>query len=208
MRKMIYFLLVLMLFGLAACSSNEETSKASEKQDKQTEKKTEEKSVEVDKGLLNVEITLPASMFEGEDIDKVIADAKKEGISKATKNADGSVTYKMSKAKHKEMMAEIAKSISESVNEMTTSGDFVSFKEITHNDSFKEFTVTVDKAAYDNSMDGFGLFGLGMSGMIYQLYNGENEENTKVTINTKDEATGEIFETIVYPDDMDDTQSE
>ena len=60
----------------------------------------------MDKGLLNVEVTLPASMFEGEDMDSSIAEAEKEGI-KVTRNDDGSATYKMSKGKHKEMMKEM-----------------------------------------------------------------------------------------------------
>lgn len=42
--------------------------------------KLEEVSVEVDKGLFNVEGTLPASLFEGEDIDSAIKEAKAEGV--------------------------------------------------------------------------------------------------------------------------------
>lgn len=61
-------------------------------------------SIEVDKGILNVEITLPASMFEGQDIDETIEEAKKDGIKEAVKHDDGSVTYKMSRSKHNEMM--------------------------------------------------------------------------------------------------------
>lgn len=52
-----------MIVLLSACSESEKT--AGEKE-AVTEKKTEEsEAVEVDKGLLNVEVTLPASMFEG-----------------------------------------------------------------------------------------------------------------------------------------------
>ena len=157
MRKFSFILGLLVIFGLTACSSNEETSNKPKKE----EKKTEEKTVEVDKGLFNVEITLPASMFEGEDSEKVIADAKADGVSEVTKNSDGSYTYKMSKAKHKELMTEVEKGIVESVEEMKTSGDFTSIKDITYNNSFKEFTIIVDKEAYENSMDGFGVFTLG-----------------------------------------------
>ncbi|MGO4369850.1 hypothetical protein AB4Z21_03445 [Paenibacillus sp. MCAF20] len=54
----------------------------------------EEKGIEVDKNLLNVTVTLPASLFEGQNIDEVIASAKEDGVKEATKNEDGSVTYK------------------------------------------------------------------------------------------------------------------
>ena len=44
----------------------------------QGKQETKEQSLNVDKGLLNVEVTLPASFFEGQDLDTVIADAENE----------------------------------------------------------------------------------------------------------------------------------
>ncbi|MED4531796.1 hypothetical protein [Metabacillus fastidiosus] len=199
MKKMAFILFALLLTILSACSNN-----ASE--DEKSDKKAEE-TVDVKKGLLNVEITLPASMFEGQDIDTVIADAKKEGVTEVTKNEDGSLTYKMTKAKHKEMMQELEKSILETIEETKNSKDYVSIKDITHNDSFSEFTLIVDKAKYENSMDGFAALGLGMSGMMYQIYNG-SDPDTKVKIFIKDEATQEVFDETVYPDDLEQEETE
>lgn len=183
---------------LSACANNGH-DKAKES------KKEENQSVDVDKGLLSVKLTIPASMFEGEDIDKVIDEAKKEGI-KVTKNNDGSLTYKMSKAKHKEMMKEMKANIAKSVEETKKSDDYTSIKDITYNDNFSEFTLVVDKAKYENSMDGFAAIGLGMSGMMYQLYNGVDPDKYKVTINIKDQATNKVFDTLVYPDDLEDEE--
>lgn len=45
-----------------------------------------------------------------ESTDESIAKAEEEGL-KVTENEDGSLTYKMSKSKHKEMMNEIKKTI-------------------------------------------------------------------------------------------------
>lgn len=208
MRKFGYIILVLAMTLLSACSSNEHNTNSDEKKSS-TENKEEKKNeaVSVDKSLLNVEVTLPASMFEGEDIDTVIANAKNDGIKDVTKNEDGSLTYKMSKSKHKELMKELETSVKDSIEEMKTSGDFVSLKDITHNDSFSEFTLLVDKAAYENSMDGFAALGYGMSGMMYQMFNGTDAENTKVTIFIKDEATQETFDEIVYPDALKDSDT-
>lgn len=198
MRRWMYILLAaLVMMVLASCSSNEQEKNTSDK----TAEKTEEQGVTVDKGLLNVELTLPATMFEGENIDSIIADAKKEGI-KVTKNEDGSLTYKMSRAQHKKMMKEMEKSIIESIEETKTSEDYVSIKDITYNHSFTEFTMVVDKKSYENSMDGFAAFGLGMQGAFYQLYNGEDPDDYKVTIFLKDAATGKVFDEIVFPDDL------
>ncbi|WP_197087586.1 hypothetical protein [Cytobacillus firmus] len=74
MKKLIVFMSVMIVL-LSACSDGEKTAGDKEAG---TEKKTEEsEAVEVDKGLLNVEVTLPASMFEGEDADKLHCRSRK-----------------------------------------------------------------------------------------------------------------------------------
>uniref|UniRef100_A0A942T6D4 Uncharacterized protein n=1 Tax=Neobacillus citreus TaxID=2833578 RepID=A0A942T6D4_9BACI len=92
MKKLTSLFLAAMLLFLVSCSAEK-----TDKQPKETEK-TKSEAVNVDKGLLSVTITLPASMFEDQNVDEVVANAQKDGIT-ATKNADGSVTYKMSKSK-------------------------------------------------------------------------------------------------------------
>ncbi|MCM3124341.1 MULTISPECIES: hypothetical protein [unclassified Mesobacillus] len=210
MKKLVVVLLLMLSTMLAACSSEGKVSEQATKTEqtgKEDKAKTEDEgSVEVDKGLFNVEVTLPASMFEGEDIDSAIEEAKAEGVKEVIKNDDGSVTYKMSKSKHKEMMKEIETGIQESLEEMKTSGDFASIKDVTHNKTFSEFTLEVDKETYENSMDGFAVFGLGISGAYYQLFNGADKDDYKVTIKVKDQATGEEFDQIVFPDDMEENE--
>ena len=210
MRKITCMLFVLLLTFLAACSANEQENSASQgdKSAEQTQEETNEEGINVDKGLLNVEITLPASFFEGEDIDTVIANAKKDGVSEVTKNADGSLTYKMPKSKHKEMVNEMGTSIDEGIDEMKSSGDYPSIKDITHNKDFSEFTLVVDKAAYEDSFDGFAALGLGMQGSMYHLLTGANQDDYKVKISMKDEATQEVFNETIFPDDMEESEEE
>ncbi|MCC3646824.1 hypothetical protein JGK52_09040 [Cytobacillus oceanisediminis] len=204
MKKLIVFMSVMIVL-LSACSDGEKTAG---KKEAGTEKKTEEsEAVEVDKGLLNVEVTLPASMFEGEDADSSIAEAEKEGI-KVTKNDDGSVTYKMSKAKHKEMMKEMETELQKTIADTKNGEDYPSVKEVTNNKDFSEFTLEVDREAYENSFDGFAVFGLGLSGVFYQLFNGVDPEDYEVKILVKDSATGELFNEVIYPDAMEEAGDE
>ncbi|WP_262176486.1 hypothetical protein [Saccharococcus sp. Marseille-Q5394] len=204
--KLLAFLLLTVL-TLAACSSKDD---ANEKADtsKQEEKKTEDASgaVAVDKGLLNVEVTIPASFMEGEDIDSVVAEAKEDGIKDVKKNEDGSVTYKMTKAKHKEMMQEMKANVTEYVDELINDEDFASIHDITHNKDFSKFTLEVDKEAFENSFDGFAALGLAMSGMFYQVYDGVDAEKLNVTIDTVDQSTGEVFSTVKYPEAFEDME--
>jgi PBP1b-binding outer membrane lipoprotein LpoB len=179
------------------------TNTAAGVQKEETDKEQEEeKGIEVDKNLLNVTVTLPASLFEGQNIDEVIASAKEDGVKEATKNEDGSVTYKMSKSAHNKMLKELGATIKQSIEEMKTEQTFASIKDITANDSFSQFTLTVDKAAYEGSMDAFAAFGIGLQGMMYQMYEGVDSSKTKVVIDIKDESTGEVFDTVIYPDTL------
>ena len=211
MKQINFTILALLLIVLTACSSNEEdsnqaSSEASANQTEQNEEqnKDDDGKVAVDKGLLSVEITMPASMLESQDTEEAIASAKEQGVKEVTKNEDGSLTFKMSKSVHKEMMNEIGTSIKETVEETKNSEDYSSIQDITHNDSFTKFTMVVDQETYENSMDGFAALTLGMSGMIYQIYDGADPDKYTVTISLKDQASGEIFDEIVYPDALEE----
>ncbi|WP_436371689.1 hypothetical protein [Cytobacillus sp. BC1816] len=196
---------------MAGCSSEKakETGTEAEQTIKEEDQNNAEgnEAVKVDKGLLNVEVTLPASMFEGEDMDSSIAEAEKEGI-KVTRYDDGSVTYKMSKSKHKEMMKEMETELQKTIADTKNGEDYPSVKEVSHNKDYSEFTLEVEREAYENSFDGFAVFGLGLSGMFYQLFNGVDPKEYEVKILVKDTATGEVFDEIIYPDAMEETGEE
>ncbi|MFC5559093.1 hypothetical protein ACFPN4_08220 [Ureibacillus thermophilus] len=198
MKKLIFAALLLLIALLTACNADEE-GKANEAQ--QQEKETDSEGINVDKGLFNVEVTLPASFFEGGDIDQSIAEAEKEGI-EVTKNEDGSLTYKMSKTKHKEMMSEMKTSLLETIKDLKNGEDFASIKDVEYNKDFSEFTLWVDRNEYENSFDGFAVFGLGLSGAMYQLFDGADPENYNVRLVVKDEATKEIIGEANYPKDL------
>lgn len=166
------------------------------------EKDTKGDKLEVDKGLLSVEITLPATMFEGQDADEVISDAKEDGVNEVISNDDGSFTFKMSKAKHKELLEEMKVSVLEGIEETKSSEDFASIEDVTSNKDFTEFTMVVDKEKFENSFDGFAAMGLAISGLYYQTFNGVKEDKVKATIIIKDKTSGETIDTIVYPDDL------
>jgi len=162
-----------------------------------------DESIEVDKGIFSVEITLPASFFEGQDISDIANEVEDDDIN-ITINDDGSVTYKMSKSKHNEFMEELNKNQIEYIEEIKNSEDYKSIKDITYNKTFSEITLLVDQEAFENSFDGFAAFGLGITSLYYQLFNGVSPEDYKVTIYFKNVETGEIFGDVVYPDAFED----
>ncbi|HAU36010.1 MAG TPA: hypothetical protein DCW76_17465, partial [Lysinibacillus sp.] len=99
-----------------------------------------------------------------------------------------------------EMMKGLKEGILANVDEIKASDDFKSVKDITYNKSFSEFTVSVNKKEFESSLDTMASVGLALTGMYYQLFNGADVENYKVTVIFNDESSGEVINTMVYPD--------
>ncbi|PID23334.1 hypothetical protein [Sporosarcina sp. P7] len=210
MKKNVATAMLLMLALIAGCTSSEENDSKKvnpEQSDKGTKSERSEetsRAVAVDKGLVDVEVTIPSSFFPDDDLNEVATKAKESGMKSATVNPDDTITYKMSKAKHKELMSKMKNNLVEYTDELVSNDDFSSIKDITYDKNFKEFSMVVDQEAIENSFDGFAVLGLGMAGMFYQLFDGVNSEQLDVTIHSVNEATGERIGTVNYPKDLED----
>lgn len=196
MKKNIKSILSLVLsgvicFGIAGCNGDKEVSSSSSSS---TEK------IEVDKNITTVEIQMPASMFGESTQEEIIENAKQQEI-EAIPNEDGSYTYKMSKAKHQELLSDMKNSVDESIKELVNDEES-SFKEITYNKDLTSFDIKVDKAAYENSFDGFSIIGLYIGTSFYKTMEGKANDDMKITMNLIDASNNETFHTAVYPDDL------
>lgn len=160
---------------------------------------------EVKKNLLSVEITIPADAIE--DVDQTLKDAEDSGY-KATANDDGSITYKLSKTQHKQLLAEVDQAITESIDELIEEGDFPSLKSISFNGDYTKAKVVVDYAAFDGSFDVMALYTVAFAGPMYQIYNGVDQNDLYMDISIIDEASNEVKETMVFPDDFADSETE
>lgn len=185
---------------LGACGADEPAEVETVEED------VEERGMAVDKGLLNVEVTIPAMFFEDEDIDETIREAKENGVRDVLKNEDGSVTYKMSKAQHKAMLNEMQKGATEYITELEEDEELSSIHKISHNKNLSEFTLEVEREAFENSFDGFAILGIGLTGMYYQVFEGTDADKIKVVMHLKDIDTNEVYNSIVYPDDLGDEE--
>lgn len=216
MKKIVLYGLLITMLSLSACAggSNNVSNQTPDSEELASETPTPtgvtsetenasstpetNSSISVDKGLFDVTLNLPASFFEGTSPEDVIKNAKDEGIT-ATPNDDGSYAYKMSKAKHGEMMSDMAEGIESSVAEILSEKTYASVSNVEYNADFTEFNVTADKTAFEsNFMDSFAILTFGLQGTMYQTFNGTPDN--KVTINVVDTATKEVFKTTVYPD--------
>lgn len=164
----------------------------------ETTSPTEAQGIETDENLFTVTITLPASMYEGEDMTSFDFDAyiEENGFIDAYQNEDGSVSIIMSKAKHKELLKETAASLENDFAAFVNATDTPYVKEITHNDDFSSIEIKVVRADYENAWD-FTAFSVGMSAMFYQML---LDMEYHIEVSTIDIDTGEIIDTLVLPD--------
>lgn len=200
--KRIVIILLSSLF-LMACTSDKE---ATEKTDSASSKASEETGIEVDKGLLNVEITLPKMFFEDEELADIEEQMEDSHEANVTKNDDGSLTIKMSKKEHKQLMSDMQEEFVDTIKQMIEAEDYPTIKDISYNRNMTELSIVVNKEEFESSFDGFALFSLGFTGLFYQIFNGKDIEKEKVTMKLIDEETTEEFEELIFPDVFDDLE--
>lgn len=123
-------------------------------------------------------------------------------------NDDGSVTYVMTKAKHKELMREIRANLDQSIQEMADSEDY-SFSNIQSNDDYTIFTVSTSAENKDelSFTDSFSVIAFYMYGGIYNTFNGTPDEN--IHVDFVNENSGELITSADSKDmDAENTEAE
>ena len=195
---------VCLIFSLTACGSSgapevagsapsteastvEETSTAEENSLEDLEAIGD---VNVDENLFSVELTIPADFMDGSTQEELDATAKEKGFKSITLHEDGSATYVMTKAQHKEMMDEMSISINDSLSEMIGSEDYPNISEIVANDDFTKFTVTTSSTELSLT-ESFSVLSFYMYGGMYNIFNGTPVDNVQVDFVNAD--SGEII---------------
>lgn len=162
--------------------------------------KSSDAGVTVDKKVFSVVITIPASFYEGTKVTQkqLDADAAKDGIGKPTLNADGSVTWRMSKAEHKKVMADMKKSLDDYIQEAIDESPGA-LRKISYDKEMKEFKVFVNKSRYEEDLSVGTLgWGIGILASFYQMFN-SGVKDPQISLQFIDETTGKVFETQNYP---------
>ena len=217
MRKTALFIATALLTAtLTACSGNGGTSATTSNSASNAEQQTatasattsEDKTqgasqastgdsgIDVDKGLLNVEITIPAETaeyygFNFESQEEADAYAKEQGFKSATLGDDGSVTIVMSKSQHKKTMEGLSQKIDEALQEMIGSEDYPNITAVEHNDNYTSFTVTT-KSEELGFNESFSVLAFYIYGGMYNSFNGTPADN--IHVDFINEASGEVID--------------
>ena len=185
------FICIMMLIAFTGCSD----SKSTTSEPSPTEESGSQ--VEVDKGLLNVEITIGADMLEtfdetAEEFKASLEENEEVDFKDVTVNEDGSVTFKMSKSGHNKMMDEMLKSIDSSIAEITQNKeDYPNVIDITHDKDLLNWKIKMSSTE-QNISESFLCFGLAIQSIFYHGFNGDKQADVVVDYVDED---GNVFDT-------------
>ena len=215
---------------LTACSgstgtTSDSTSKSNQQEaaatDTTTETQTEPQAaaqasttesdggINVDKGLLNVEITIPADYaetygFTFKSQEEADSYAKEQGFKSVTLGDDSSVSLVMSKSQHKKMMDGLNKTIDEALQEMVGSEDYPNITAVEHNDNFTDIKVTT-KSEELSLNESFSTLSFYLFGGMYNAFNGTPVDN--IHIDFVNDASGEVIDSFDSKNLEDDSTS-
>ena len=148
--------------------------------------------IDVESGLFDVTITVPADFLdEGITQEDLDAQARDRGFKSITLNDDGSATYIMTKAQHKEMMDGIKQSIDESLSEMVGSEDYPSIVSIETNDDYTEYKIVVNTEDVGLT-ESFLMMGFYIFSGMYHVFNGTEPGN--INVQYINETTGTVIQ--------------
>lgn len=171
-------------------AGNEETTEVDLVDDETADQIEAIGDIDVDKGIFDVTLTIPADFAGDVTQEELDETAKENGYQSVTLNSDGSVTYVMTKAQHKEMLSGVKESINQTLNEMVGSEDYPNIIAITANEDFTAFTVTTKNDEPDLA-ESFAVMGFYMYGGMYAIFSGDEVDN--IHVDFINEATGEII---------------
>lgn len=148
--------------------------------------------VDVNSGLFNVTLTIPSDYVdEGTTQEQLDNAAKEKGFKSATLNKDGSVTYVITKAQHKEMMQEIKDSIDSSLSEMAGSEEYPGIVKVETNSDYTQYKVYLNTEGVGLS-ESMAILGFYVFSGMYHVFNGTNPDN--VNVQFLSESTGQVIQ--------------
>ena len=192
-----------LVIATAGCATTTETSsgnsgggsETTNNSDTDAESTEESGGIEVDEGLLTVDITFPesfVSMGETEMTQETVdASAAEQGYLGGKLNDDGSVTYTMTKLKQRELLDQMKSDFDDSIRE--TLAEYPNVKSVTRNDDFSEISIEVSE---QDLATGFLAFGFSFTAYFYQVLDGKEFATDIVYV---DAATGEELSRTSYP---------
>lgn len=151
-------------------------------------------------GEIMVEITIPASYFEGKTEEEVEEAAKAQGAASVKKLEDGSYQYEMAASAQRRLVSEMRLNLLDSVSELAGGEEYPSVQSAELSGDLSELTLVVDKAAYEKSNDKSIVRAVWPLLEVYYYCSSENPEEKSLHVTVKNAEDGEEVESFSWPE--------
>ena len=210
--KIISALLVIaMLFSLAACADEtvpevipQETAPPVESTPDPTPKPTPEPTPKptpepTPEPVEEVTITLPASWFGDDAFIDLSYLSDDMGLGGLVDNPDGSKSLTMTRDEHNKLMKELEGIVVSALDELKSDDSFIVLKSYEYSDDFRTIDLFFDKLTFNAPLFELGLLAIIYTAGVYLVF---LEDDVYYEVNIYDDATKELVNTIIIPDDL------
>jgi hypothetical protein len=147
-----------------------------------------------------VVITIPGAFLAYQEVIDFLVSVNTKGyIESIEENLDGSITYIITKENYIYILSFLKVNIINLFEELKTSSQYPSIKDVTYNEDFTNITFYVAKKDYENSKDEVASFVIAAKSMVYSFLSNKNIEIPPVIVKIKDHETKEILKSISWP---------
>ncbi len=148
-----------------------------------------------------IQITLPAALFAGKDIEEVIAGVSQEhGVEEIVQDDDGSLTFIITAEARDRLLEEAENNLEEKIAAIKDERQYPYVVDISYDGAYKDYYLVVHQEQNDRSLvTAAELF---MLAVYYQLISAAAEPAREVSILIEDVESGSVLEILNYPDDL------
>lgn len=145
-------------------------------------------------------ITIPGAFLAYQEVIDFLESVNAKGyIESIEENLDGSITYTITKEKYSYILSFLKVNIINLFEELKTSNQYPSIKDVTYNDDFTDITFYVIRKDYENSKDEVASFIAAAKSMVYSFLSHNNIEVPSIKMEIRDHETKETLKSISWP---------
>jgi len=186
---------IFLLVFLAGCAKIEDITEETTSSPFVTENLKEENHQNDEK----ITITVPGAFLKYQLVIEFLESVNAKGyIESMEENLDGSITYTITKENYLYILSFLKVNIKNLFEELKTSKQYPSIKDVTYNEDFTEVTFYVVKKDYENSKDEVASFVAAAKSMVYSFLANSDIEILSVEITIVDHETKELLKSISW----------
>lgn len=205
MKKFLLLVLCVTAMAVSGCGKKDDKVKNENVQDPAPQVSTEGEtisdltSISAEEENGKMKLTLPKEVFGGKTEELAPQMSEARGFEDVQVNSDGSATFTMTKAQHKEWLSDYAKSIEDGITDVIAKNNLDSIENVSYSKDYTSAVVKVDVEMFEKKKnDKMVAETIANKLKMYNYFAGKKPENVKVSVKFVDASNDKELETLEY----------